>query len=59
MKESTRDKVSGTIKENKGKIKEKVGRMTDDPDMVDRGQGEKVAGKVQKKIGDIKKVFER
>lgn len=59
MRQSTRDKVAGTVKEEKGKIKEKVGRMTDDPDMVDRGTGEKIAGKIQKKVGDIEKVFEK
>ena len=40
-----------------GKIKEKVGAATDNPDLQDEGTSEKVGGKVQEKIGDIKKVF--
>jgi uncharacterized protein YjbJ (UPF0337 family) len=40
-----------------GKLKEKVGQAMDDPGMRDRGTAEKVAGKVQRKLGDVKKVF--
>jgi len=59
MKESTKDKVSGAINEASGRIKEKVGEKTNDPDLLDKGTGEKIEGKVQSKIGDIKKVFEK
>jgi len=59
MKESTKDKVEGAGHEVKGKIKEKLGRATDDPDTETDGTAEKIAGKVQKKVGDIKKVFEK
>jgi uncharacterized protein YjbJ (UPF0337 family) len=57
MKESTKDQAKGKIHEVKGAIKQKVGRMTNDPDLEAEGQGEKVAGKVQGKIGQVKKVF--
>jgi uncharacterized protein YjbJ (UPF0337 family) len=30
-----------------------------DPDLEARGQDEKIAGKVQKKVGQIEKVFEK
>jgi uncharacterized protein YjbJ (UPF0337 family) len=43
--------------EAQGKLKEKAGRVTRDPDMQDRGTAEKVGGKVQRKVGEIKKVF--
>jgi uncharacterized protein YjbJ (UPF0337 family) len=33
--------------------------LTNDPDMEDEGTGEKIAGKVQKKIGQVQKVIEK
>jgi uncharacterized protein YjbJ (UPF0337 family) len=59
MKDSTKDKVGGAAHEVKGAVKEKLGRVTNDPDLEDEGTGEKLAGKVQKKAGDIEKVFEK
>jgi uncharacterized protein YjbJ (UPF0337 family) len=57
MKSSTKDKAQGTFHEVKGKVKEKVGRATSNPDLEAEGQVEKIAGKVQKKIGQVKKVL--
>jgi uncharacterized protein YjbJ (UPF0337 family) len=57
MKPSTKDKAQGTFHEVKGKIKEKVGRATNNPDLEAEGQVEKIGGKVQKKIGQVKKVL--
>ena len=57
MKQSTEDKAKGTFHEVKGKVKEKVGRATNNPDLEAEGQVEKIGGKVQKKIGQVKKVF--
>jgi uncharacterized protein YjbJ (UPF0337 family) len=59
MKESTKDKVQGTLQEAKGKVKEETGKATGNRDLQDRGTGEKVVGKVQKKVGDVEKVFEQ
>jgi uncharacterized protein YjbJ (UPF0337 family) len=59
MKDSTKDKVEGTVHEVKGKVKEKVGHATNNPDLEDEGTAEKVAGKVQKKVGDVEKVLEK
>lgn len=59
MNDSTKDKLEGTVHEVKGTVKEKVGRATNDPDLEAEGTGEKVGGKVQKKVGDIEKVFEK
>ena len=59
MKESTKDKMEGTLHEAKGKVKEESGKAIGNPDLRDRGTDEKIAGKVQKKVGDIEKVFER
>jgi uncharacterized protein YjbJ (UPF0337 family) len=49
--------VPGTAHDVKGTIKEKIGRATNDPDLEDEGTAEKIGGKVQKKIGDVEKVF--
>ena len=57
MKPSTKDQVAGTITETKGKVKEKAGRLTNNPDLTAEGQADNIAGKVQKKVGQIKKVF--
>jgi uncharacterized protein YjbJ (UPF0337 family) len=59
MKDSTKDKVEGAAHEVKGAVKEKVGRATNDPNLEAEGNDEKVGGKVQKKVGDIEKVFEK
>jgi uncharacterized protein YjbJ (UPF0337 family) len=57
MNSSTRDKIKGTAKEGVGKIKEEMGEAIGNPNLRDRGTAEKVAGKVERKIGDVKKVF--
>jgi uncharacterized protein YjbJ (UPF0337 family) len=57
MKESTKDKAQGKFHEMKGKVREKVGKATNDPDLEAEGQGEKIGGKVQKKIGQVEKVL--
>ena len=59
MEESTKDKIKGAIDETTGKIKEQLGHATDNTDLQDEGTAEKTGGKVQGKIGDIKKVFEK
>ena len=57
MKSSTENEIAGKVHEVKGKIKEKVGQLTNDPDLEAEGIGEKIGGKVQKKIGQVKKVL--
>lgn len=57
MKSSTKDKIKGGINEAKGKVKEETGRATGNPDLRDRGTAEKISGKIQRKVGDVKKVF--
>jgi uncharacterized protein YjbJ (UPF0337 family) len=59
MSDSTKDKIEGKTHELKGAIKEKIGQVTNDPDLQDEGTAEKIGGKVQKKVGDIEKVFEK
>ena len=59
MSTSTTDEIKGTFHQVKGKIKEKVGQITNNPDLEAEGQAEHTAGKVEKKVGQIKKVFEK
>jgi uncharacterized protein YjbJ (UPF0337 family) len=59
MNSSTKDKAEGAMKEAVGAVKEKTGEAIGNPDLRDRGTAEKVEGKVQQKVGDVKKVFEQ
>ena len=57
MKSSTKDKVKGSVNEGVGKVKEATGNAIGNPDLQDRGTAQRVAGKVERKVGDVKKVF--
>ncbi len=57
MKSGTKDKAEGTFHELKGKVKEVAGKLSDDPTLEAEGTGEKIAGKIQGKFGQVKKVF--
>jgi uncharacterized protein YjbJ (UPF0337 family) len=59
MKSSTKDQAAGAFHEMKGTVKEVVGKLSDNPKMEGEGAGEKIAGKVQGKIGQIEKVLEQ
>jgi uncharacterized protein YjbJ (UPF0337 family) len=59
MKPSTIDQIKGKIHELKGGAKEKVGIAVNNPNLEAEGQDENIAGKIQKKIGQIEKVFEK
>jgi uncharacterized protein YjbJ (UPF0337 family) len=57
MKPSTQDQAEGTFHEVKGKIKEKVGEVTNNPNLTDEGTAEKTSGKVQNEVGQVEKVL--
>jgi uncharacterized protein YjbJ (UPF0337 family) len=59
MKPSTKDEIAGRVHEVKGTIKEKVGELTNDPDLEGEGIAERIVGKVQKKIGQVEKAVEK
>jgi len=59
MKPSTENEIAGKVHEIGGKLKEKVGQMTNDRDLEPEGVGEQITGKVQKKIGQVEKVIEK
>ncbi len=57
MKSSTKDQVEGKFHELKGTAKEVVGKLSENQQLESEGTGEKIAGKVQSKIGQIGKVL--
>ena len=59
MKPSTSDQIKGKFHEMKGDVKEEAGKLTNNRNLEAEGQDEKLTGKVQRKIGQIKKVFEK
>ncbi|MGD0048793.1 MAG: CsbD family protein [Bryobacteraceae bacterium] len=59
MQPGTQDQIKGNLHKLKGKVKEKVGQVTNNPDLAAEGQNEKLAGTIQKKVGQVEKVFEK
>jgi uncharacterized protein YjbJ (UPF0337 family) len=59
MKSSTKDQIEGNLHELKGKVKEKAGQVTNNPNLTADGQAEKLGGKIQKKVGQVEKVIEK
>jgi uncharacterized protein YjbJ (UPF0337 family) len=57
MKTSTHDKITGSVKVLKGKVKEVAGEATNNPRLREQGRDQQVEGKVQKKVGQIEQVF--
>jgi len=57
MKSSTQDKIEGTLKQATGNVKKNLGKEAQEPQLEKEGEVEKTTGKVQRKVGDIKKVF--
>ena len=57
--DSTNDQLAGAAHEVKGKIKETAGRVTGNPDLEAEGTAENLAGKIQKKLGQVEKIFEK
>jgi uncharacterized protein YjbJ (UPF0337 family) len=55
MKPSTEDKTKGNLHEVEGAIKQKVGKITKNPNLEANGIAEKNAGKVQHAVGKIEK----
>jgi len=56
MKSSTQDQTEGMFHKVKGTVKEVAGELSDNPKLEAEGTAEKMAGKVQEKIGQVKKV---
>jgi uncharacterized protein YjbJ (UPF0337 family) len=59
MKPSTTDQIKGKIHELKGGAKEAAGIVVNNQHLEAKGKAEKLGGKIQKKVGQIEKVFEK
>jgi uncharacterized protein YjbJ (UPF0337 family) len=57
MKSSIRDKAEGALHQVKGSVKEAAGKLSNNRKLEAAGTVEKVAGKVQTKVGQVKKVL--
>lgn len=52
--QGTTDKVEGTAKELRGSVKETIGKTTGDPKLELDGKIDKVEGRTQNAVGDLK-----
>ena len=57
MKSSTKDRAEGKFHQIKGKFKELTGKLSGNQMLNAKGVGEKIAGIVQEKVGQIDKVL--
>ena len=59
MNPSTNDQINGAIHQVKGAVKEAAGRVANNPDLEAEGTAEKLGGKIQQKIAQVERVFEK
>jgi uncharacterized protein YjbJ (UPF0337 family) len=59
LKPSGQNVVEGKLHEVKGKVKEQLGRVTNDPNMESDGTVEKIGGIVQNKVGHVQQVIQK
>jgi uncharacterized protein YjbJ (UPF0337 family) len=57
MKSGNQDKLEGTGKDLKGKVKEAAGKAVGNRRLEAEGNVDQAEGKAQKKVGEVKKVF--
>jgi uncharacterized protein YjbJ (UPF0337 family) len=57
MLNSTKQQLEGKLHEEKGAAKQKAGELMNNEDLKSEGETEKIAGIVQKKLGEVAKVF--
>ena len=56
-KSGTTDKIEGNAKIASGAVKKETGKLFRSPNLQGKGIAEENEGRVQKKVGEIKKVF--
>jgi uncharacterized protein YjbJ (UPF0337 family) len=57
MKSGKQDQAEGKFHRVKGEIKEIAGKLGMDSELESEGRDEKMAGRVQEKIGQVKKLL--
>jgi uncharacterized protein YjbJ (UPF0337 family) len=58
-KSGTRDKLEGNAKIISGKVKEVAGIVFCSPKLQGKGRAQENTGRIQRKVGEIKKVLDR
>jgi uncharacterized protein YjbJ (UPF0337 family) len=59
MKSGNQDKAEGAFHKVKGKLKEVAGKISGKRELEIEGKTEKSEGKLQDKVGDLKKVVDK
>ncbi len=59
MSNSTEDKIKGEATKLKGDVKEGIGKLIGNEKLQAEGKADQAAGTVEKKVGDVKKVFDK
>ena len=59
MKQGTKERAKGSVRELQGKIKTKVGGATKNRRLQAEGIGDQIAGKLQKKLGEVEQAFDK
>ncbi len=57
MDSSNKDKAEGKFDQAAGAVKQKAGELTGNKELEAKGAAQNVAGHVEEKTGDVKKVF--
>ncbi len=55
MSMPNKDEVRGKFRQAKGTVKEKVGRATNDPEMIQESKDDKAAGRTQETFGKARR----
>jgi len=55
MSMPNKDEIKGKFKRAKGDVKEKVGRATDDPELINESRNDKSAGRAQEGFGKARR----
>jgi len=50
-----KDEVEGKLDQAKGAVKEKLGRVTNDPNLVQEGQSDRASGNIQEGFGTARR----
>ncbi len=59
MKASVKNRIKGTAKEAKGRIKQTAGHATRNRRLARKGAAEATAGRFRQKVGDLEEDLER
>jgi uncharacterized protein YjbJ (UPF0337 family) len=54
-----KEQVTGKVDQLKGKVKQRIGKATNDPDLQDEGSTDRLRGKVKQTYGDVKETIKK